>query len=276
MVGKKAVLMLVLLSLGLLAVTFQPAKSVKRATIDFEGLKAETFVYNVFLPLVSKDYEENNTVIDFEGLAEGDIVRKLSHGAGISGDPINGNVTVNGYNPDPKFKDTNAAMIFDATCAGGCSGGDDDLYFPELGNGLIISEDLDSSDPDDADNPGDFYFEFVFSNFGNAKVNLKKLTYADIDDNEAPGLIEVYKGSQLKKEMELPHTGNQQKEEVLVEANDIDRLVVRFNGSAMIDNVEIVIEPPNYNMTIGYEDLRFVSGSDFDYNDWVVSDPLPK
>ena len=133
-------------------VSYDPIQAENNVVNDFEGLKAETFMYNVFLPLVRKDQEENNTVIDFEGLAEGDIPDILRNGAGISGDVIDGDVSVFGSNPD--FPDTNTAMIFDATCVEGCSGGDDDLHFPELGNGLIISEDLDSSDPDDADGPG--------------------------------------------------------------------------------------------------------------------------
>ena len=210
MVGKKAVLMFVLLSLGLVAASFHPAQTVKRATIDFSGL------------------------------AEGAIVSSLSNGAGISGDPIEGSISVFGSNP--VFPGTNTAMIFDATCAGGCSGQDFDLQFPELGNGLIISEDLDSSDPDDADNPGAF-FNFVFSNFGNAKVNVGTLTVADID--EATGLIEAYKGGQLKKKMDFPPTGDHMKAEVNFGVKDIDRLVVRLNGSGMIDNIEIeIVEEP--------------------------------
>ncbi len=218
MVGKKAVLMFVLLSLGLVAATFHPAQTVKRATIDFSGL------------------------------AEGAIVSSLSNGAGISGDPIEGSISVFGSNP--VFPGTNTAMIFDATCAGGCSGQDFDLQFPELGNGLIISEDLDSSDPDDADNPGAF-FNFVFSNFGNAKVNVGTLTVADID--EATGLIEAYKGGQLKKKMDFPPTGDHMKAEVNFGVKDIDRLVVRLNGSGMIDNIEIEIveqEPQQPSITL--------------------------
>jgi len=264
MVGKKAVLMLVLLSLGLVAATFQPVQAVKMAKIDFEGL------------------------------AEGDIVDNLSHGAGISGDPIEGDVTVFGSNPNfpgnpPDNPAPNTAMIFDTTCAGGCSGGDDDLKV-EQGNVLIISEDLDPSDPDDAESPGDFYFNFDFSKFGNGTVNLKKLTYADIDGNEAPGSIEVYKGTQpVKDPIALPQTGDNRKREVNIDANDINRLVVKFNGSMMIDNIEIETEtngqynyylplapkarPPKFDVTIGYEDrLRTdLDRIDYDYNDWAIS-----
>ena len=216
MVGKKAILLLVLISLGLVAATFHPAQSVKRATIDFSGF------------------------------AEGAIVRSLSHGAGISGDPIDGSVSVFGFNP--AFPGTNTAMIFDATCAGGCSGGDDDLYFPEpgMGNGLIISEDLDKNDPDDADNPGvEFWFDF--SKFGTRKVDLDRLTVADVDEREF-GEIHVYRGGRngtLVKTVSFSPTANNDKKVVSIDVKDIDYMVVDLNGSGMIDNIEIEIKEPN-------------------------------
>lgn len=45
------------------------------------------------------------------------------------------------------------------------------------------------------------------------------------------------------------------------------------NGITVFDEdpATVVIEPPPYNITVGFEDLRLVSDSDFDYNDWVVS-----
>ncbi|MCH7592362.1 MAG: diacylglycerol kinase family lipid kinase [Planctomycetes bacterium] len=77
--------------------------------------------------------------IDFEGLAEGATVSTVSCGTGMScsADP-GGFVGVFGDSADPGIQG-NAAMIFDATCAGGCSGGDNDLFFPGHGNILIIT-----------------------------------------------------------------------------------------------------------------------------------------
>ena len=62
-----------------------------------------------------------SSVIDFEGLAEGAIVSSVACSSGITcdADP-GGSVSVFGTNPDLAG---NQAMIFDATCAGGCSGG---------------------------------------------------------------------------------------------------------------------------------------------------------
>ncbi len=56
----------------------------------------------------------------------------------------------------------NGAMIFDSNCSGsGCSGEDDDLDV-QRGNILIISEDGNSSDPDD--DAGGGTLTFVFDN----------------------------------------------------------------------------------------------------------------
>jgi hypothetical protein len=273
---KKKILTTFTLSTFLLVFTVShaPIQAEDNVVTDYEGFEGENFGNNVFLPLVGRDYEEN-TVIDFEGLAEGEIVDfPLRYGVGISGVEIEGEITVEGFNPN-FGKEVNAAMIFDAICDGVCSGEDDDLYFPELGNGLIISEDLDPSDPDDAESPGDFYFEFDFTKFGNGTVNLKKLTYADIDGNEPPGSIEVFKGNEpVKDPIPLPQTGDNRKREVNIDANDIDHLVVRFYGSMMIDNIEIEIKPTTspFDVTIGYEDREMGDVRiDYDYNDWVVS-----
>jgi hypothetical protein len=206
MLGKKGVLLFVLLTFGLLAATFQPTQIVKNATIDFSGL------------------------------AEGAFISSLSYGVGISGDQFEGSVTVFGFNPD--FPGTNTAMIFDATCAGGCSGGDFDLNWPELGSGLIISADLDQDDPDDADNAG-AYFDFDFSNL-KGTVNAESITVGDVD--EEVGEIKVYKNGALVKTVPFPPTGDHIYEVVPVGVDDIDRLVVDLNGSGLIDNIEIVIE----------------------------------
>src|SRR5687767_4142286 len=61
--------------------------------------------------------------IDFESLSEGETVSE------VFGDLGGGPVAVNGFNP--RFgTGTNAAMIFDSDCSGGCSGGDPDLGSP--------------------------------------------------------------------------------------------------------------------------------------------------
>ncbi len=59
-------------------------------------------------------------------------------------------------------------------------------------------------------------------------------------------MIKVYKGDQLKREVDLPRTGDNKKGEALIDENDIDRLEVRFYDSMMIDNIEIETESNGY------------------------------
>jgi hypothetical protein len=120
---------------------------------------AALLVTTVMVALPGAALADQTSVIDFEGLAEGSIVSCVSSGAGISGDDAGGSVGVLGTNP---MLVGNSAMIFDGECGGGCTGEDDDLFFPGHGSILIISEDGDSSDPDDADVVG-AVMEFDFS-----------------------------------------------------------------------------------------------------------------
>ena len=109
------------------------------------------------------DAVEQSSVIDFQaGLNPGDTVSTLSVGNGISGANL-GTVSVFGTNPDLSG---NSAMIFDATCGGQPGPFNDPGFDPTLCTGrmrislhprsvkdLIITEDGNASDPDDAGNP---------------------------------------------------------------------------------------------------------------------------
>ena len=89
----------------------------------------------------------HEAVIDFEGLEEGSVVDSVALGRGIVDKDISGNVSVFGDSARGGIN-TNAAIIFDATCDAGCSGGEDDLFAPELGKVLITAADLDDEDGD--------------------------------------------------------------------------------------------------------------------------------
>jgi len=90
--------------------------------------------------------EDLNTVIDWEKdlngapLAAGTIITNQFQGAGLT-------VSATAF----------GAMIFDSANP---TGGDNDLATPNLGNILIISEDGDSSDPDDNENGGTITLEW--------------------------------------------------------------------------------------------------------------------
>ncbi len=191
----------------------------------------------VFSPAAAATF---SATIDFEdGLAAGDIVSSVSHGTGISGDDGGGSVGVFGSNPSLAG---NQAMIFDATCGGStpCSGGDDDLFKPSLGNVLIISEDGDSSNPDDADVAG-AVFSFDFTGWADGEVTVDSITVMDVefDENEGDAEVTLYDGVTPLAVVPLPDTGDNGTAVVPIGVSGVTNMDVDLNGSGAIDNIEI-------------------------------------
>ena len=183
-------------------------------------------------------------VINFEGLQEGAIVSSVSLNSGISGEDVPGMVAVNGHNPF--FQNKNAAMIYDAACTGGCTGGDNDLYDPIQGNVLIVSQNMDSGNPDDARNPGT-YLTFDYSQFGTGKVTVESLAIGDIDENEAGGTIDLYSDGAdgtLLKSVEIPVTGNGVYKRLEIGVSGVDYMRVNLVSSAAIDNIRVSPDLP--------------------------------
>jgi hypothetical protein len=205
--------------------------------------------------------------IDFETVSapqsptgEGLVVDNVASGSGISGDTFAGSVGVFGFSPDPALAGRNTAVIFDATCtvdeANGvpedCSGADADLFLPQLGNVLIIAENMRDNNandridsPDDSDLEG-VNFDFDFGDFGDGTLNIKSLDVADVDDDETDGRIEAYRGGVLVKTVPVPLNGNNVVTTLAIDANNVDQMKVFLDGSAAIDNIrfEIVKEDP--------------------------------
>jgi hypothetical protein len=190
-------------------------------------------------------------VIDFENIEPGTIVDQLYSGYGISGDPITGFVYVNAYNP--ALGNVNAAMIFDARCPPGlpsaCSGNDADLFNPAFGNTLIISEDLDTTDPDDADVPGS-RISFEYSNLGDGSgAYIESLEVQDIEEDQ--GELEDAKiifyegglGGTPVGEKDIPHTGNGLTALVPVGVANVDAMEIDLAGSGTINNISFSSEP---------------------------------
>jgi hypothetical protein len=202
------------------------------------------------------------TVIDFESnLSAGDIVAFVDATQGMSGADAGGFVGVNGSNPT--FPLQNAAMIFDATCNGAtdaaeaalqCSGGDDDLWNPAFGNVLIISEDLDSSDPDDADVPGEA-FEFDFSTWDGGTVVIGQISatildYLDIDGTEGEDVGAFVRllgpGDAFIAEYPILATGDggQGTVTALINHTGVAKMTIALEGSGAIDNITIATDIP--------------------------------
>jgi hypothetical protein len=191
-------------------------------------------------------------VIDFENIPPGTIVDQLYSGYGISGDPITGYVYVNAYNP--ALGDVNAAMIFDARCPPGnvpadCTGNDADLFNPSFGNTLIISEDLDTTDPDDADVPGS-RIQFEYTGLGNGNgATIESLEVQDIEEDQGEledALIYFYEGGlggTLVGTVDIPNTGNGISALVPVGFANVDAMEIDLAGSGMVNNIRFNAEP---------------------------------
>ena len=190
-------------------------------------------------------------VIDFEGIPPGTIVDELYFGYGISGAPIEGKVIVFGFNPDfAAF--TNTAMIFDATCPPGnvpadCSGGDADLFNFSFGNTLIISEDLDSSDPDDADVVG-AKFGFEYTQLGDGSgAYIESLEVQDVEEEETEDarmyFYEGGLGGTLVGSVDIPETGNGVSMVIPIGVGDVDAIEIDLQGSGTINNIRLFSEP---------------------------------
>lgn len=179
-------------------------------------------------------------VIDFEsGLASGDIVSLLDVGTGITGTDA-GDVPVDGTRST--LPGVNQAMIFDANCGGSpatCTGEDSDLYQPTLGNVLIISEDGDTTDPDDAD-VGEL-FTFDFSGWGpTGVVTVVSIDVLDVEAVEASGANIDVDGSSVA----IPEIGDGNFQTVDVGLTGTTLQVV-LNGSGAIDNIRIQWDVPD-------------------------------
>jgi uncharacterized repeat protein (TIGR01451 family) len=193
-----------------------------------------------------------SATVDFEGLDEGAIVTELSCGAGIDcpGGDIVGSVTVRAHNPAIDSGNTNTAMIFNADCVQfvDCTGGDDDLSYPGHGKGMIVSDDLDQSDPDDQDNTGSF-MEFDFSGFGAGAVTIHSIDVGDIEEREIGAFVQGSDGPCIGEESgteEIPIsiTGDNEIETVNFEFEGVNCFLVHLNGSGLVDNIEITTAVP--------------------------------
>ncbi|WP_421704257.1 Hint domain-containing protein [Aliiroseovarius sp.] len=148
--------------------------------------------------------------VDFENLAAGDIVNNQYEGQGVT-------ISSSSNNP---------AMVFDTDNP---TGGDYDLATNNLGNVLIVSEDGDSSDPDDNAGGGSICFTF------DEPTDVKNLT---VLDNEEGGFVKFWDvdGNYLGK-VYLPTTGNNGQALAELNCDNVGYMQVTLCGSGAIDNI---------------------------------------
>ena len=205
-----------------------------RARLTILALLAMIFA---LVPAVVSAATESAT-INFEGLAEGATVTSLSLGSGISGDPIAGSVGVSasgGVGP---------AMIFDSNCSGAsCSGNDPDLA-GTTGKVLIVSQDGDTTDPNDNANGGTLSFDL--SGFGPGTFTVVSLQITDYGDHSNPIGTVTVGGTTVT----LPEAGNGVQQDVVLNLTG-NSIVVDTNDSYSVDNIELEWTTPPENPGTG-------------------------
>jgi Ca2+-binding RTX toxin-like protein len=151
------------------------------------------------------------TTLNFNDLSSGTIVDNEYQSQGVT-------VSASGG--------SGQAMIFDTSNP---TGGDGDLATSNLGNVLIISEDGDSSDPDD--NGGGGTFTFAFDN----STSVENLTFLD---NEEGAFVRFYDQSgQLISSQWVDGTSNNSQDIVNFNVDGVYSMEVELCGSGAIDNL---------------------------------------
>ena len=119
----------------------------------------------------------------------------------------------------------NPVMVFDSANP---TGGDNDLATGDQGNVIILSEDGDSSDPDDNARGGTFVFDF------DRAVMLDQIGLLDIEGNEAVTVQTFDSSGNLMDEIAVNGTGDNTQQMVDVSASNVAQLRISFAGSGAI------------------------------------------
>ena len=120
------------------------------------------------------------------------------------------------------------AMIFDSANP---TGGDFDLASPDQANLLIISEDGDSSDPDDNARGGTLIFDF------DRPTEIAELGLLDIDQNETTQIRLYDSQGSLIKTINVNGRGDNRQQAVDISAKDVSRMEVDLDRSGAITHV---------------------------------------
>ena len=191
------------------------------AEITFKGRKDDGEYIRIdkieFCKVEFEECDDPNAVkIDFEGFAAGDILGDLGNGVSIEATGGSGD-----------------AMVFDSQNP---TGGDGDLetQVAQLGNVLIVSEDGDSSDPDDAIGGT---LTFTFDN-PSTVFDLKVI------DTEEGGTITVTLADGSTETFDIPNLANGGVGQVLMNVENVVEMEVALNGSGAIDDLCFVPGEP--------------------------------
>ncbi len=180
-------------------------------------------------------------IIDFEDqFVIGDGL--LSEGQVVTGITLFG-ATFNVFGQGNTGGNPRDLMLYDASCIGGCTGGDNDLFLQGAGNILIISEDNDSSDPDDSRFGGT-----ITVDFDPAVIDITTLT-VDVGDNnnqnDGDSFVKAFfDGNELSTFDFLAGQGNNNLQTADFSGlGSIDRLEIHLESSGGIVNLEFTPVP---------------------------------
>lgn len=206
-------------------------------------------------PATSLSFQDT-VVIDFDNgkFDAGDIVSVINS-AGVD-------ISVFGSNPD--LPDQNAAMIFNSSNP---TGGDFDLGTPNeffggpgmnfegspvpsnnvpLNNVIIVSEDLNSAEPDDA-SATSISLTFDFSK----PVTIISMDLLDLDSGNAVLHLFDSLGNEIYSEA-VPETGCNGVANIVISVPGVSKMVVALNGSGALDNIKFIVENDSNN-NVGFQ-----------------------
>ena len=161
------------------------------------------------------------------------------------------------------------AMIFDSANP---TGGDNDLATTDQENILIISEDADSSDPDDLAAGGTLIFDF------DNPVMLDDIGLLDIDSNETTVIRLFDADGELIAQHDVNGAGDSTAQTVDLSATQVSRLEVEFEASGAITFVEfgrdghspVSVENPD-SVEAGEPFTLDLNAGDLDVAQWVIN-----
>jgi hypothetical protein len=178
--------------------------------------------------------------IDFNQYAAGTIPSEVHAASGA------GPIGVYGINP--QFPSQNAAMIFDSSNP---TGGDSDLKTPGYANSadlkkvLIVSEDLNTNEPNDTDRNGAI-LKFDFSKIGPVLICSLDIIDLETRENESGKVIFYGKDGKIS-ESALPTPGDNAVATANFGVAGVLQMEIILNGSSAIDNIKFCVkkeEPP--------------------------------
>ena len=209
-------------------------------------------------------------VLDFESLAEGQRVDEVTSHLGYSG------VTV--YGAHDSCPTRNTAIIYNSSCPGGCTGGDDDLGTPNttfggpgvgvsgengsdyanaiaLGNLLIVHQYCNDLDNLPVANPRNYAAGSVLTFTFPTNVTITSMTVIDIEAHEQFE-IEYFDGNDVSLGTQnSPATGDNGVKVLTAEGAagvppaGVRKLVINRYGSGAIDNISFIPELADLSLT---------------------------